>query len=466
MKTYFREFDEDSSHTISQEKLQSVLKHLDPTFTQEELDMLFDQADKNKNGVIEYDEFLDFVCFLGDDDVGVPPVGGLPPVGAGEVSVSPQNALLDIGQWKKAVQGAGAWSFMCDKQANGIRCIVRNFPDLPAQSPEGLTLAEEFILLWQEDKTGELAEYSYFGADEAYHNAVFGACLLGLRARNLLEFEQTKCAYMGTYYKLKLGDAAPEDSEVLKKVFEELQTKPENSLKMWFEEKSGKWGQDDTTTATLEALANRGILEKKASADALNKAKYASVNDTCEKAIKARLQSVIAGEVEADPRSLALIALCRTVDMRDMNTNVMMDHIYSGDKEKATAMTEKVDALVKDVIPFQGIGAEEINKMIDSLPRDFQVELCGDAFWTEAEGLFAQVDTAGTGKVSVKDMAVKLEKVISSDLLAKLKAGEGENTETLEKLVLMFDADSDGDIVSDEFVGFMMWARSMEKFGV
>lgn len=52
---------------IPQRRLEYLLKRLDPTFTQEELWALFDIADKNKDGMIEQDEFVNFVLFLDTD---------------------------------------------------------------------------------------------------------------------------------------------------------------------------------------------------------------------------------------------------------------------------------------------------------------------------------------------------------------------------------------------------------------
>merc|ERR1719160_186633 len=81
IKASFKEFDADKSATISREKLTSVLKALDPSFTDEELDLLFEHADKNKDGVIQYDEFLDFLMFM-----DVPEAEGQKPVSQEEIS--------------------------------------------------------------------------------------------------------------------------------------------------------------------------------------------------------------------------------------------------------------------------------------------------------------------------------------------------------------------------------------------
>lgn len=66
LKTIFREFDSEQESVISCDRLRTVLKECDPSFTKEELDALANLADKNKTGFIEYDEFIDFVCFLRD----------------------------------------------------------------------------------------------------------------------------------------------------------------------------------------------------------------------------------------------------------------------------------------------------------------------------------------------------------------------------------------------------------------
>lgn len=62
LKTLFEDYDAKQERSISRDKLQNVLKQCNPSFTQQELDTLFDAVDKNKNGIIEYDELVDFVC--------------------------------------------------------------------------------------------------------------------------------------------------------------------------------------------------------------------------------------------------------------------------------------------------------------------------------------------------------------------------------------------------------------------
>ena len=67
LKQVFDNAFKDKSNTISRSDMQEVLKSLDPSFTQQELDVLFDGADKDGNGVIDYNEFIDFVCYLDDE---------------------------------------------------------------------------------------------------------------------------------------------------------------------------------------------------------------------------------------------------------------------------------------------------------------------------------------------------------------------------------------------------------------
>eukprot|EP00746_Dinoflagellata_sp_MGD_P009000 gnl/MRDRNA2_/MRDRNA2_118110_c0_seq1.p1 gnl/MRDRNA2_/MRDRNA2_118110_c0~~gnl/MRDRNA2_/MRDRNA2_118110_c0_seq1.p1 ORF type:complete len:313 (-),score=76.71 gnl/MRDRNA2_/MRDRNA2_118110_c0_seq1:32-970(-) len=51
------------SRTISRGKLEGVLKVLDPSFTQEDLNVLFGGSPPTDDMELSYDEFIDFVCF-------------------------------------------------------------------------------------------------------------------------------------------------------------------------------------------------------------------------------------------------------------------------------------------------------------------------------------------------------------------------------------------------------------------
>eukprot|EP00746_Dinoflagellata_sp_MGD_P006561 gnl/MRDRNA2_/MRDRNA2_112867_c0_seq1.p1 gnl/MRDRNA2_/MRDRNA2_112867_c0~~gnl/MRDRNA2_/MRDRNA2_112867_c0_seq1.p1 ORF type:complete len:496 (-),score=102.05 gnl/MRDRNA2_/MRDRNA2_112867_c0_seq1:149-1561(-) len=455
LKAKFIEFDTDKAHTISRTKLNSVLSGLDPTFTQEELNALFDTADKNQNGVIEYEEFIDFVCFLSTP----PPVpcAAAPEAEAPQPHISEKIKLLDLQAWKKAASGSGSWGFMSDKQAGAMRNIILNFPELEAQSPEGLTLAEEFVLLWQNSETGNLPQYTYFGSDEPYHNALFGACLLGLRARNLLSFSEKKCRYLGKYFQCTLTGEAPTDSEVLKAVYEELATKPDNSLKMWFEQKSGKWGQDVTTSLVLRSLVDRSILEEgEGAADVFETTNHPLKDYEIKAALTKRLQEVAYGARDSDSRSVAMLALCRTVDMRDMDgTDVMIEHIFG--KDKVEEAKKKVEELVARYMTFTGVNVEMLNDMIDQLPHDTQKEISDDAFWNAAYAKFEKLDVNKSGKLECKELEGVVSEAMSKELADELL----ENENSFLTLALMFDNDNDGMIDSEEFVGFLMWCKAM-----
>jgi len=57
----FAVWDSDNSGGISWEELAAVMKDLDPSFTEKKAQLLFTAADSNKDGLIDFDEFLAFV---------------------------------------------------------------------------------------------------------------------------------------------------------------------------------------------------------------------------------------------------------------------------------------------------------------------------------------------------------------------------------------------------------------------
>lgn len=63
LKSIFREFDSEQESIISCEKLRTVLNKCDPSFTKDEIDALILQADSKNTGSVEYDDFVDYVCF-------------------------------------------------------------------------------------------------------------------------------------------------------------------------------------------------------------------------------------------------------------------------------------------------------------------------------------------------------------------------------------------------------------------
>eukprot|EP00421_Protoceratium_reticulatum_P066697 CAMPEP_0168415888 /NCGR_PEP_ID=MMETSP0228-20121227/30463_1 /TAXON_ID=133427 /ORGANISM="Protoceratium reticulatum, Strain CCCM 535 (=CCMP 1889)" /LENGTH=470 /DNA_ID=CAMNT_0008429709 /DNA_START=102 /DNA_END=1514 /DNA_ORIENTATION=- len=68
IKKCFRQFDIDGNGAISRVELQAVLERLcssDKFLTKDDIDMCMSQADTNENGVIEYDEFVDWLMLPG-----------------------------------------------------------------------------------------------------------------------------------------------------------------------------------------------------------------------------------------------------------------------------------------------------------------------------------------------------------------------------------------------------------------
>lgn len=61
LKEAFQAWDNDGSGVIETEELRRVLKALDPDFADRDLGKFMDLIDTNRNGVIEYDEFCDWV---------------------------------------------------------------------------------------------------------------------------------------------------------------------------------------------------------------------------------------------------------------------------------------------------------------------------------------------------------------------------------------------------------------------
>lgn len=57
----FASWDSDGSGGISWEELAAVMKELNPTFTENKVKLLFEVADANKDGLIDFDEFLTFI---------------------------------------------------------------------------------------------------------------------------------------------------------------------------------------------------------------------------------------------------------------------------------------------------------------------------------------------------------------------------------------------------------------------
>jgi Ca2+-binding EF-hand superfamily protein len=61
LKSAFTYFDKDGSGTISRDELRACLHNEDFTMTDEIIDTLLNEADKNGDGSIDYNEFLEMM---------------------------------------------------------------------------------------------------------------------------------------------------------------------------------------------------------------------------------------------------------------------------------------------------------------------------------------------------------------------------------------------------------------------
>eukprot|EP00416_Gambierdiscus_australes_P016609 CAMPEP_0171078002 /NCGR_PEP_ID=MMETSP0766_2-20121228/14381_1 /TAXON_ID=439317 /ORGANISM="Gambierdiscus australes, Strain CAWD 149" /LENGTH=441 /DNA_ID=CAMNT_0011535097 /DNA_START=41 /DNA_END=1366 /DNA_ORIENTATION=+ len=438
---------------MTRSQMSQVLQSLNSGLTEDAINNLFDYVDKNGNGVIDYSEFVDFIYAVEEAPSQAAERRELNKKDS--VSREQLGKAFDVSRWQKALSG-GAWGFACDHEASAIRLIVEQFPDIETLSPEGLTLAEEFALIWLDEETGELAEYSYFGKDEPFHNALFGAILIGLRARGCLSFKERKCRWTGKAYELVLSGEAPADSQVLAAAYEELASESGQSLKSWFERKSGKWGEDQSTKLTLQALVDRGVLEPGRYGDAYTNATFKVKERAVVDALQARLQAVTKGDSPADGRSLALLALCRTADRRDPATNNLMRSVFA--PEDVAAMTARVDVLVKSSVSFRGIGAEELNKMIDALPGEKQQLFESREFEEDVHAQFSALDTKGEGRIH----PVSLAKVVDTQISGLVREKLGISEEGMQTVISLFDSDQDGFLEEETFKGFLMWCHALE----
>lgn len=64
VKEYIRAFDSDDTGFISREQLTQLMVSIDPSWTSRDLQNLFDGMGAGKNGIVRYNDFVDFVCFL------------------------------------------------------------------------------------------------------------------------------------------------------------------------------------------------------------------------------------------------------------------------------------------------------------------------------------------------------------------------------------------------------------------
>jgi len=61
IKDIFRQWDTDGSGSISKQEMSAVLRKLNPKFTEQQLDIMFESADTNKDGQIDFGEFISWI---------------------------------------------------------------------------------------------------------------------------------------------------------------------------------------------------------------------------------------------------------------------------------------------------------------------------------------------------------------------------------------------------------------------
>jgi len=71
LKATFARWDTDGSGSITGDELFAIFKALDPTFMQAELDEMMAEADVNKDGKIDINEFIDWCTNTGAEDMFV-----------------------------------------------------------------------------------------------------------------------------------------------------------------------------------------------------------------------------------------------------------------------------------------------------------------------------------------------------------------------------------------------------------
>eukprot|EP00927_Polykrikos_kofoidii_P059797 TRINITY_DN54927_c0_g1_i1.p1 TRINITY_DN54927_c0_g1~~TRINITY_DN54927_c0_g1_i1.p1 ORF type:complete len:472 (-),score=99.36 TRINITY_DN54927_c0_g1_i1:34-1449(-) len=455
LKKIFSEFDTDQTFKIGRARLTAVLKILDPTLDLTALDGVFDYVDKDQSGDVDYNEFIDFLMDL-KQEPGSSPASPTSQNARRALTTANLGRLCDIDRWKKALRGGGVWAFMIDEDASAVRQIVKKFPPFELMSSDGLTLAEEFILLWQ-DQDGDLHQYFYFGKDEPFHQSLYGACLLGLRSLDLLEFHERKCQYLGNYSIIETKGDRPKESKALRKVYDELAAADENvSLKEWFQNKTGKWGQDDTTKIIIHSLIDRGILELENWGDEYDETRCNVLKPEVRDAILARMRAVVEGTAATDTRSVALLALCRTADMTDATTGALIKNMFpDGDAE---ALGRRVQEIVLEHFPFNGVAQEEVSRMVRELPLTTQNYLGSEEFWADAEKKFNAIDKDGSQVLSASELAKAGDVILSKSFFEKLDV----QPEGLETVIRMFDVEQKGMLDAKKFGAFYMWSQAME----
>lgn len=93
MKEIFRKYDLDGDGVISQAQLEEILQKICPGLAKKEVDQMFRKIDKNNNGTLEYEEFVNLM-FL---DPTAKPIGKPPPA----CTVSSEAAYILFLLWEQ-----------------------------------------------------------------------------------------------------------------------------------------------------------------------------------------------------------------------------------------------------------------------------------------------------------------------------------------------------------------------------
>jgi len=99
-KQIFEEWDHNHDGVVSRQEFETMLKRLDDSFTQDELDFIFKEADRSNHGVLNIDEFLSWAYTTEDQDIDL---------------TTPQNKTCEFAQGGEAGsfgvgEAGGGWA--------------------------------------------------------------------------------------------------------------------------------------------------------------------------------------------------------------------------------------------------------------------------------------------------------------------------------------------------------------------
>lgn len=121
MRAIFKKFDKDGNNVLSREELRNLLKNLPKgeEVTDHDLDLVILTADKNDNGVVEVDEFLDYIFSQRHDKRGS--------IKAGNNIEGLEKFLADAG-FSDLSEKAGEW--MAPKRLTSVEDLFEDVQSL------------------------------------------------------------------------------------------------------------------------------------------------------------------------------------------------------------------------------------------------------------------------------------------------------------------------------------------------